>query len=127
MKKIFSFALVAMMVASMFSLAACKKQQNEPEQKVETPTVLTGTTWINGAGTDWVTTLEFVTDSTGVRKVDNEFGHFDSDITYTYANAKGYFIFEEEKYDFTVEGNKLIVPDKDDPNPDFAAVYVLKK
>ena len=122
MKKIFSFALVAVMVASMFSFVACKGK-NEPQP--ETPTVLTGTTWINGAGTDWVTTLEFVTENAGVRKVDNQYGHSESDITYTYANGAGSFIFAGEEYNFTVEGNKLSVPDKDDPNPDFAEVYIL--
>jgi len=125
MKKIFSFALVAVMVASMFSFVACKKQ-NEPE-KIETPTVLTGTTWINGEGTDWVETLIFNTENKGVKKVDNEFGHFEGDITYTYANGAGSFIWEEDQYNFTVDGNKLSVPDKDDPNPDFAMVYLLKK
>lgn len=129
MKKIFSFALVAVMVASMFSLVACKKQQNEPEQKVETPTVLTGTTWVNGEGTDWVQTLIFNTQNQGVQKVHNSYGDFEDAFTYEYADAKGSFTITQtdETYQFTVKGNKLSVPDKDDPNPDFAMVYLLKK
>ena len=124
MKKFFSVALVAMMTLTVFSFVSCNKG-NQPEPPVETPKVLTGTSWVNGAGSDWVTTLVFETENEGVRKVDNQYGHSESDITYTYADGEGIFIFNDEEYDFTVEGNKLIVPDKQDPNPDFAEVYIL--
>jgi len=125
MKKIFSFALVAVMVASMFSFVACKGK-NEPEQKIETPTVLTGTTWVNGEGTDWVTTLIFNTENQGVQKVDNEFGHFENAFTYTYADAKGSFTIThpEETYQFTVDGNKLSLQDPQDPT--WYYEYLLK-
>ena len=125
MKKIFSFALVAVMVASMFSFVACKKQ-NEPE-KIETPTVLTGTTWINGEGTDWVETLIFNTENQGVKKVHNSNGDFEDAFTYTYANAKGSFTIthSDETYQFTVDGNKLSVQDLQDPT--WYYEYLLKK
>ena len=125
MKKIFSFALVAVMVASMFSFVACKGK-NEPEQK--TPEVLTGTTWVNGEGTDWVQTLIFNTENQGVQKTQNG-KDFEDPFTYEYANGEGSFTITQtdETYQFTVKGNKLSVPDKDDPNPDFAMVYLLKK
>lgn len=127
MKKIFSFALVAVLVASMFSFVACKGK-NQPEQP-QTPEVLTGTTWINGEGSDWVQTLIFNTENQGVQKVHNSYGDFEEAFTYEYADAKGSFTITrtDETYQFTVKGNKLSVPDKDDPNPDFAMVYLLKK
>ena len=127
MKKIFSFALVAVMVASMFSFVACKKQQNEPEQKIETPTVLTGTTWINGEGTDWVETLIFNTVNQGVKKVHNSNGDFEDAFTYEYADAKGSFTIthSDETYQFTVDGNKLSVQDLQDPT--WYYEYLLKK
>ena len=122
MKKIFSFALVAMMVASMFSFVACKGK-NEPQP--ETPTVLTGTTWINGAGTDWVTTLIFNTENQGVQKVHNSNGDFEDAFTYTYADAKGSFTntHSGETYQFTVKGNILYLQ-VDPENPDFTHEYV---
>ena len=125
MKKIFSFALVAVMVASMFSFVACKGK-NEPE-KIETPTVLTGTTWINGEGTDWVETLIFNTENQGVKKVHNSNGDFEDAFTYTYANAKGSFTIthSDETYQFTVDGNKLSVQDLQDPT--WYYEYLLKK
>ena len=122
MKKIFSFALVAVMVASMFSFVACKgKNQPEPE----TPTVLTGTSWINGAGTDWVTTLIFNTENQGVQKVHNSNGDFEDAFTYEYADAKGSFTITqtEETYQFTVKGNILYLQ-VDPENPDFTHEYV---
>ena len=124
MKKIFSVALVAVMVASMFSFVACK---GKDEPQPETPTVLTGTTWINGEGTDWVQTLIFNTQNQGLLKVHNSYGDFEDAFTYEYADAKGSFTITQtdETYQFTVKGNKLSVPDKDDPNPDFAMVYIL--
>ena len=124
MKKIFSFALVAVMVASMFSFVACKGK-NEPQP--ETPTVLTGTTWINGAGTDWVTTLIFNTENQGVQKVHNSNGDFEDAFTYEYADAKGSFTITQtdETYQFTVEGNILSVQDLQDPT--WYYEYLLKK
>ena len=126
MRKIFSFALVAVMVASMFSFVACKGK-NEPEQKPETPTVLTGTTWINGEGTDWVETLIFNTENQGVKKVHNSNGDFEDAFTYTYADAKGSFTIThtDETYQFTVDGNKLSVQDLQDPT--WYYEYLLKK
>ena len=122
MKKIFSFALVAVMVASMFSFVACKGK-NEPQP--ETPTVLTGTTWINGEGTDWVTTLIFNTENQGVQKVHNSNGDYEDAFTYTYADAKGSFTITQtdETYQFTVEGNILYLQ-VDPENPDFTHEYV---
>ena len=122
MKRIFSFALVAMMVASMFSFVACKGK-NEPQP--ETPTVLTGTTWINGAGTDWVTTLIFNTENQGVQKVHNNNGDFENAFTYTYADAKGSFTItnSDETFKFTVKGNILYLQ-VDPENPDFTHEYV---
>ena len=122
MRKIFSFALVAVMVASMFSFVACKGK-NEPQP--ETPTVLTGTTWINGAGTDWVTTLIFNTVNEGVQKVHNSDGDYENPFTYEYADAKGSFTFTRtnETYQFTVKGNILSLQvDPEDPN--FVHEYV---
>ena len=122
MKKIFSFALVAVMVASMFSFVACKGK-NEPQP--ETPTVLTGTTWINGAGTDWVTTLIFNTENQGVEKVHNSDGDYEHAFTYKYADAKGSFTITQtdETYQFTVKGNILSLQvDPEDPN--FVHEYV---
>ena len=123
MKKIFSFALVAVMVASMFSFVACKGK-NEPQP--ETPTVLTGTTWINGAGTDWVTTLIFNTENQGVQKVHNSNGDFEDAFTYEYADAKGSFTItnSDETFQFTVKGNILYLQ-VDPENPDFTHEYVL--
>ena len=122
MKKSFSFALVAVMVASMFSFVACKgKNQPEPE----TPTVLTGTTWINGAGTDWVTTLIFNTEKAGVQKVHNSNGDYEDAFTYEYADAKGSFTItnSDETFKFTVKGNILSLQvDPEDPN--FVHEYV---
>ena len=122
MKKIFSFALVAVMVASMFSFVACKGK-NEPQP--ETPTVLTGTTWINGAGTDWVTTLIFNTEKAGVQKVHNSYGDFEDAFTYEYADAKGSFTItnSDETFQFTVKGNILYLQ-VDPENPDFTHEYV---
>ena len=122
MKKIFSFALVAVMVASMFSFVACKGK-NEPQP--ETPTVLTGTTWINGEGTDWVTTLIFNTENQGVQKVHNSNGDFENAFTYTYADAKGSFTLTQtqETFQFTVKGNILYLQ-VDPENPDFTHEYV---
>ena len=122
MRKIFSFALVAVMVASMFSFVACKgKNQPEPE----TPTALTGTSWINGAGTDWVTTLIFNTVNEGVQKVHNSDGDYENPFTYEYADAKGSFTFTRtnETYQFTVKGNTLYLQ-VDPENPDFVHEYV---
>ena len=123
MKKIFSFALVAVMVASMFSFVACKGK-NQPEP---TPTVLTGTTWINGAGTDWVTTLIFNTENQGVQKVHNSNGDYEDAFTYEYADAKGSFTItnSDETYQFTVDGNKLSVQYLQDPT--WFYEYLLKK
>ena len=123
MKKIFSFALVAVMVASMFSFVACKGK-NEPE-KIETPTVLTGTTWINGEGTDWVQTLIFNTQNQGLLKVHNSYGDFEDAFTYEYADAKGSFTItrSNETYKFTVKGNILYLQ-VDPENPDFTHEYV---
>ena len=121
MKKSFSFALVAVMVASMFSFVACKGK-NQPEP---TPTVLTGTTWINGAGTDWVTTLIFNTEKAGVQKVHNSNGDFENPFTYEYADAKGSFTItrSDETLKFTVKGNILSLQvDPEDPN--FVHEYV---
>ena len=125
MKKIFSFALVAVMVASMFSFVACKGK-NEPQP--ETPTVLTGTTWVNGEGTDWVTTLIFNTENQGVQKVHNSNGDFENAFTYTYADAKGSFTLTQtqETFQFTVKGNILYLQ-VDPENPDFTHEYLLKK
>ena len=125
MKKIFSFALVAVMVASMFSFVACKGK-NEPQP--ETPTVLTGTTWVNGEGTDWVTTLIFNTENQGVQKVHNSNGDFEDAFTYTYADAKGSFTITrtQETLQFTVKGNILYLQ-VDPENPDFTHEYLLKK
>ena len=125
MKKIFSFALVAVMVASMFSFVACKGK-NEPQP--ETPTVLTGTTWINGEGTDWVTTLIFNTENQGVQKVHNSNGDFENPFTYEYADAKGSFTItrSDETFQFTVKGNILYLQ-VDPENPDFTHEYLLKK
>ena len=122
MKKIFSFALVAVMVASMFSFVACKGK-NEPQP--ETPTVLTGTTWINGAGTDWVTTLIFNTENQGVQKVHNSNGDYEDAFTYEYADAKGSFTItnSDETFQFTVKGNILYLQ-VDPENPDFTHEYV---
>ena len=122
MRKIFSFALVAMMVASMFSFVACKGK-NEPQP--ETPTVLTGTTWINGEGTDWVTTLIFNTENQGVQKVHNSNGDFEDAFTYEYADAKGSFTItnSDETFQFTVKGNILYLQ-VDPENPDFTHEYV---
>ena len=122
MKKIFSFALVAVMVASMFSFVACKGK-NEPQP--ETPTVLTGTTWINGEGTDWVTTLIFNTENQGVQKVHNSNGDFEDAFTYEYADAKGSFTItnSDETFQFTVKGNILYLQ-VDPENPDFTHEYV---
>ena len=122
MRKIFSFALVAVMVASMFSFVACKGK-NEPQP--ETPTVLTGTTWINGAGTDWVTTLIFNTENQGVQKVHNSNGDFEDAFTYEYADAKGSFTItnSDETFQFTVKGNILYLQ-VDPENPDFTHEYV---
>ena len=121
MKKIFSFALVAVMVASMFSFVACKGK-NQPEP---TPTVLTGTTWINGAGTDWVTTLIFNTEKAGVQKVHNSNGDYEDAFTYEYADAKGSFTITrtDETFKFTVRGNILSLQ-VDPENPDFTHEYV---
>ena len=112
------------MVASMFSFVACKKQQNEPEPQPKTPEVLTGTTWINGEGTDWVTTLIFDTENQGVQKQHNNYGDFEDAFTYEYADAKGSFtITPDETYQFTVKGNILYL--KVDPeDPDFTHEYV---
>ena len=122
MKKIFSFALVAVMVASMFSFVACKGK-NEPQP--ETPTVLTGTTWINGEGTDWVETLIFNTENQGVKKVHNSNGDFEDAFTYEYADAKGSFTITrtQETLQFTVKGNILYLQ-VDPENPDFTHEYV---
>ena len=122
MKKIFSFALVAVMVASMFSFVACKGK-NEPQP--ETPTVLTGTTWINGEGTDWVTTLIFNTENQGVQKVHNSNGDYEDAFTYEYADAKGSFTItnSDETFKFTVKGNILYLQ-VDPENPDFTHEYV---
>ena len=131
MKKIFSFALVAVLVASMFSFVACKgknePEQNEPEQKIETPTVLTGTTWVNGEGTDWVETLIFETENQGVKKVHNSNGDFEDAFTYEYADGEGSFTIThtDETYQFTVDGNKLSVQDLQDPT--WFYEYLLKK
>ena len=121
MKKIFSFALVAVMVASMFSFVACKGK-NQPEP---TPTVLTGTTWINGAGTDWVTTLIFNTENQGVQKVHNSNGDYEDAFTYEYADAKGSFTIthSDETFQFTVKGNILYLQ-VDPEDPDFTQEYV---
>ena len=122
MKKIFSFALVAVMVASMFSFVACKGK-NEPE-KIETPTVLTGTTWINGEGTNWVTTLVFETESQGVQKTQNG-NDFEYAFTYEYANGEGSYTLtnSDETFKFTVDGNILYLQ-VDPENPDFVHEYV---
>ena len=124
MRKIFSFALVAVMVASMFSFVACKGK-NEPEPEPETPTVLTGTTWINGAGTDWVTTLIFNTVNEGVQKVHNSDGDYENPFTYEYADAKGSFTITrpQETLQFTVKGNILYLQ-VDPENPEFVHEYV---
>ena len=123
MRKIFSFALVAVMVASMFSFVACKGK-NQPEQP-KTPEVLTGTTWINGEGTDWVETLIFNTENQGVKKVHNSNGDFEDAFTYEYADAKGSFTFTRtnETYQFTVKGNILYLQ-VDPEDPDFTHEYV---
>ena len=106
----------------MFSFVACKGK-NEPQP--ETPTVLTGTTWINGAGTDWVTTLIFNTENQGVQKVHNSYGDFEDAFTYEYADAKGSFTItnSDETFQFTVKGNILSLQvDPEDPN--FVHEYV---
>ena len=126
MKKIISFALVAMMLASAFSFVSCKKQ-NEPEPVYETPEILTGTTWISGEGTSFVATLIFETESTGRRLVHHVINEesYDSegDITYTYQNGAGQYTDDRDhSYEFTVEGNKLTVKEIG-----YDEVYILKK
>ena len=127
MKKIFSFALVAVMVASMFSFVACKKQQNEqePQPQPETPEVLTSTAWINNAGPDDVTTLIFNTVNEGVQQVHNSNGDFDNAFTYEYADGEGSFTLTltQEMFQFTVEGNILYLQ-VDPEDPDFVHEYV---
>ena len=83
--------------------------------------------WINGEGTNWVTTLIFNTVNEGVQKVHNSNGDYEDAFTYEYADGKGSFTITQtdETYQFTVDGNKLSVPDPQDPSPDFATVYVL--
>lgn len=111
MQKFFSIALVAMMAVAMISLVSCKKQQNEPE--METPTTLTGTTWVSGEGTSFEATLIFETAQTGKRLVSQKFGEevYDSEsaITYTYENGKGEYNVErwETPCTFTVVGGTL--------------------
>ena len=126
MKKLFSVAFAAMMLATIFSLVACNKK-NEPEEKIETPTVLTGTTWISGEGSTFEATLIFDTESTGVRKVHNVIGEnvYDtqSDIKYTYKDGKGQYTDDRDKsYEFTVDGNKLTVKEIG-----YDEEYILKK
>jgi len=111
MKKFFSIALVAMMAVAMISLVSCKKGDKEPE--METPTTLTGTTWVSGEGTSFVATLVFETAQTGKRLVSQKIGDqvydSESDITYTYENGKGEYNVDrwESPCTFTVVGGTL--------------------
>ena len=114
MKKILSFAFAAMMLVSAFSFVSCKKQNEPTEPEMETPTVLTGTTWVSGDPASFQATLIFKTDSTGERKVINvikgEVYNTESDITYTYKDGKGQYTDDiDHTYDFTVNGSKLVV------------------
>jgi len=126
MKKFFSFAFVAMMSLAMISFVACNKQ-NDPEPPMETPEVLTGTTWIHGEGTSFEATLIFQTESAGIRKVHNVINDqaydTETDITYTYQNGAGQYTDDiDHSYEFTVDGNKLTVKEIG-----YDEVYTFKK
>jgi len=111
MKKFFSFALAAMMTVAMISFAGCKNKDKEPD--IPTPTALTGTVWVSGAGSSFVATLHFETATTGRRTVSQVIGSdtydSESDITYIYADGAG--AYEVDRWDepctFTVNGGTL--------------------
>ena len=111
MKKIFSVALAAMMTLTVFSFVGCKNKDKEPE--IPTPTDLTGTVWVSGAGTSFVATLKFQTATTGVRLVSQTIGDqtydSESDITYIYADGIGAYEVDrwEEPCAFVVIGGTL--------------------
>ena len=127
MKKVFSFALVAMMLVSICSFVSCKKDKDKPAW--ETPTALTGTEWSYGEGSSFAATIYFETETTGKRTVHHVIGSevFDSEtpITYTYEKPNGQYIDDiQHKYNFTVDGGTLTVREE---GYDYDEVYERKK
>jgi len=129
MKKIFSFALVAMMSTVLF--VGCNKDKQEEEPVWETPTSLVGTEWVDDGGETWQATLSFNTEDTGRRKVHNVIGGeaYDSDceILYHYLDGSGQYMDDiKHFYLFTVDGGTLTVIEEG-YDPESAEVYKRKK
>jgi len=132
MKKIFSFALAAMMSVAMLTLVGCNKDNKKEAEPVwETPTSLVGTEWVDDGGETWQATLSFITEDTGRRKVHNVIGGkaYDSDyeIGYHYLDGSGQYMDDiQHFYLFTVDGGTLTVIEEG-YGPEDAEVYKRKK
>ena len=127
MKKLFSFAFVAMMSVAMLSLVGCNKNNKPDEPTWETPTVLTGTTWISGEGSSFEATLIFETETAGKRTVHNVINGkaYDTEtaITYTYKDGEGSYTDDRENtYEFTIDGGTLTAQESS-----YEEIYLRKK
>lgn len=113
MKKIFSFAIAALMSMSMIALVGCGKE-NTDEPVWETPTSLEGTEWVDDGGESWLATIYFETETTGRRTVHNVIGGetYDTEtpFTYTYEKPNGEFVDDiQHTYSFSIDGGTLTV------------------
>ena len=140
MKKIFSFALAAMM---MLTFVAC----GDDDKESGTPSSLKGTEWvysesgpmeIEGMTVDvnMTMTLNFKTETAGQLVVTGTITYMGQtypiddeteDYTYTYSNGRGTMTSDGATVEFTVDGNKLTMKDVDEETGEPIEVVFTRK